>query len=273
MKFDGIIIITDLDGTFFNSKGKVAERNIAAVEYFKKNGGLFTIATGRSPMSPPWLDEIFTPLVNAPAILCNGAFCYDFNKKERIGEIELNYEKAAEISMDVHRDFPDITVRLTLNSGENKLSLEDKIEIIDGKYYITGSQTTKIKGWTRVSFDGDEDSTNSVRARFEKEYSQYFAMMKPCPIIYEFQDIRATKGQALDRLRAHLKKIGIADENAKIYAVGDYENDLDLLAHADIAACPDNAIDRVKKTSQIQLCHCDNGAIADLIERIELELR
>ncbi len=273
MKFDGIMIITDLDGTFFNSKGEIAERNIEAVEYFKQNGGLFTIATGRTPLSPPWLSETFTPLVNAPAILCNGAFCYDFTKKERICEIELNYEKATEISMAVQRDFPEISVRLALKSGEIRMAHDDSIQVIDGKYHITGSQLTRISGWTRVSFDGAEDATNRVRERFEAEYSKYFALMKPCPVIYEFQDINATKGQALDRLRIHLKKNGIVDESIRIYAVGDYENDLDLLAHADIAACPENAIDEVQKLAQIKLCHCDVGAIADLIEHIEIGIR
>ncbi len=269
MKFDGIMIITDLDGTFFNSKSEIAKRNMEAVEYFKENGGLFTIATGRSPFSPAWLSEIFSPLTNAPAILCNGAFCYNFKKAERICEIELNYEKATEIAMAVHRDFPEITVRLSTASGEYSLSREESIEIINGKYCVTGKNPLPIKNWARVSFDGDAESTDRVREHFHEEYSKYFALMKPCPIIYEFQDIRATKGQALDRLRDYLKSSGFIKNDLEIYAVGDYENDLDLLTHADIAACPENAIESVKKISKIQLCHCDDGAIADLIEKIE----
>lgn len=175
------MIITDLYGTFFNSQGNIAERNIEAVEYFKKNGGFFTIATGRSPKSPARLTERFTPLVNAPAILCNGAFCYNFRREERICEIELNYQKSTELAMRVHRDFPEITVRLSIGNVEYSLSQEESIGIVDGKY----------------------------------------------------------------------------------------ENDLDLLTHADIAACPENSIESVKKISKIQLCHCDDGAIADLIEKIE----
>ena len=268
MKFDGIMIITDLDGTFFNSEGCIAKRNIEAVEYFKENGGLFTIATGRSPKSPPWLTERFTSLVNAPAILCNGAFCYNFRAEERICEIELDYQKATELATVVHRDFPEITVRLSMENREYRLSSEESIEVIDGSYCIVGKEPLAIKHWARVSFDGDEESTDRVRERFHDEYSKYFALMKPCPIIYEFQDIRATKGQALDRLRQYLKNNGLIKGEPTIYAVGDYENDLDLLAHADIAACPENAIESVKKLSKIQLCHCDDGAIADLIEKI-----
>lgn len=269
MKFDGIMIITDLDGTFFNSSGEIAEPNIEAVEYFKKNGGLFTIATGRSPKSPAWLTERFTPLVNAPAILCNGAFCYNFRKEERICEIELDYKKATELAMRVHRDFPEITVRLSIGNTEYSLSPEESIEIVESKYCIIGKEPIVIKNWARVSFDGDAESTERVRERFHDEYSKYFALMKPCPIIYEFQDIRATKGQALDRLRVYLKNSGLIKGDLTVYAAGDYENDLDLLAHADIAACPENAIDSVKARSKIQLCHCDDGAIADLIEKIE----
>ena len=45
-KFDGILICTDWDGTLFYNDG-ISTENINAINYFKENGGAFTICSGR----------------------------------------------------------------------------------------------------------------------------------------------------------------------------------------------------------------------------------
>ena len=35
-KFDGIIIASDIDGTFLGKKGRMVPENLEAIEYFKK---------------------------------------------------------------------------------------------------------------------------------------------------------------------------------------------------------------------------------------------
>ena len=54
-----------------------------------------------------------------------------------------------------------------------------------------------------------------------------------------------------------------------MYAAGDYENDLAMLRMANVPCCPSNAIDKVKEICKLQVCKCDDGAIADIIENIE----
>ena len=43
--FSGYIIVSDMDGTLLNSKGKLSDENINAIKYFVNNGGKFTLAT------------------------------------------------------------------------------------------------------------------------------------------------------------------------------------------------------------------------------------
>ena len=38
---------------------------------------------------------------------------------------------------------------------------------------------------------------------------------------------------------------------------------------ADVAVCPENAMDAVKEIANYTLCHCKDGLIADVIEKIE----
>lgn len=57
----------------------------------------------------------------------------------------------------------------------------------------------------------------------------------------------------------------------KVYAVGDYDNDISMIKAADVGVCPSNALDEVKKVADLCLCSNEEGVIADLIEHIEAE--
>lgn len=245
MKFDNILIMSDLDGTFTDSKSQIVPRNIGALRYFTGNGGRFGFATGRLPYYMEHLNASIKGVVNAPCIICNGAALYDYETDETFEVIPLNNDIAAPFVEEIKEKYPMISHRH---------------EWIDGF------------GILRYSFDGTPESVDEIRDIYGKKYEKYFALMKPCNDIYEFQDVNATKGLGIGRLRKHLLSTGKADSNLKIFAVGDYENDLAMLKAADVACCPANAIDEVKAICKIHLCHCDGGAIADLIDKIEKDL-
>ena len=75
------------------------------------------------------------------------------------------------------------------------------------------------------------------------------------------------KGPRIPFIREYFANKGISD--LKIYCVGDYGNDVDMLLAADKAFCPSNAIDEIKSICLPPLCDHDEGAIADLISKIE----
>ena len=71
----------------------------------------------------------------------------------------------------------------------------------------------------------------------------------------------------------YLRQVYSTDEKrATIIAVGDYENDIEMLKAADIAACPDNAMESVRNICDIKLCHHDMGAIAQLINILDTDI-
>ena len=43
-KFEGVFILSDMDGTLLNSKGEIPCENSRAVRYFMENGGMFAVA-------------------------------------------------------------------------------------------------------------------------------------------------------------------------------------------------------------------------------------
>lgn len=48
-KFDGLLLGCDMDGTLLDSRKQISAKNQEAIWYFVKNGGSFSLATGRAP--------------------------------------------------------------------------------------------------------------------------------------------------------------------------------------------------------------------------------
>jgi hydroxymethylpyrimidine pyrophosphatase-like HAD family hydrolase len=69
----------------------------------------------------------------------------------------------------------------------------------------------------------------------------------------------------LQKLKKHLN----GTKKRTVIACGDFENDTEMLKAADVAVAPENALDSVKEVADLVLCHCQEGLIADVIERIE----
>ena len=48
-KFKGYLLCSDCDGTLTYGEEVLSEENVKAIKYFQKEGGIFTLATGRFP--------------------------------------------------------------------------------------------------------------------------------------------------------------------------------------------------------------------------------
>ena len=74
--FSDLLIITDLDGTFFDAEHKEHKGNCDAAKRFIEKGGLFTIATGRPPAVVGDMLPSYKEICNIPMVTCNGSlFC------------------------------------------------------------------------------------------------------------------------------------------------------------------------------------------------------
>ena len=57
-KFDGIILLSDMDGTLLDDQKQISEENQRAIDRFEREGGCFCIATGRPPMTTVDFEEL-----------------------------------------------------------------------------------------------------------------------------------------------------------------------------------------------------------------------
>lgn len=249
---NGLVIVSDMDGTLLNTDGRVPKANLDAINRFKQAGGRFTLASGRYGKALDRLFPKFREYVNAPAILCNGAQLCDVLTGEIIREVKRSAREVMPMLYDLAELFPELEIHPIIKCGDSGKS----IELCE----LSGDDECM-----KVVTGAEPEVLDRVREYFLQNYASDWAESKSCKHLLEFLIPEATKGQTLSHLRNHIKN---TDGECKIIAVGDYENDIDMLLAADIAACPENAVDRVKSISKIRLCHHNDGCIADLINKI-----
>ena len=272
-----ILIVTDLDGTFFGDHGAPIERNLEAVERLKAQGGHFTIATGRTNLNlkHKWSDA--ADLVNAPVVGCNGAMLCDLRTDKMIDGRLMNREHVVELIELMVRDYPDLGARVSVEEGflsspgqrERCPEVDrDLNKVAPAKVFtLPEEEWTTIADWYKVVVRGAIERTDEFRAVAEAKWPGRFVTSKSGAAYLEFQAPNTTKATMLPTLREYVE--GKVGKPVKLYACGDYENDLTMLAAADVAVCPTNALDCVKAIADHCLCHHTEGLIASLIELIE----
>ena len=272
-KFDGVIIVSDIDGTFLGKNARIVPENIEAIEYFKKEGGSFTVATGREHfLVPPSIPNLDT-LCNIPLIACNGAYMYDLQKKQIVLEEFLPEPEISGIVDAAMRHSPDVFMRITC---EGCYLMEKDVSHIHtwlqpwaDRVRLLPYAETPHGNWHKIAWTGTPEELTALRPVIDSHILGGCVSMLACPTILEVQAAKGTKGAMLSRLKTIIGK-----QDATLWAIGDYENDYLMLKMADRCAIPSNAIDKLRTLpGVVEVCSHDEGAIAGLIRHIERGLK
>lgn len=259
-----ILLVSDLDGTLIGKDFIIPERNKQAIARFKQLGGHFSIATGRSAESGRRYIADTAP--TAPCILLNGGMIYDYGKEEVLWSLTLP-DSCVSYIQRIYDRFPGVGIEVygthsirflrTNSYAEAHIAHEhlqytvigfDEIEfpIYKALFAMDASLVKEVANFT--------DTFDHPGARFVSSSGNYLEMLPE----------HANKGTALKEL---IKIMGIDINNC--YAIGDYYNDVELIEAAGHGVMPENAPEELKAQAELIVGHCEQGAVADLIEILE----
>ena len=277
IKFENIYIASDIDGTFLWESAYVSPRNLEKIKYFTGNGGHFAFSTGGNQLDTNEVLPFWRDICNMPCIFCNGSMLYDTEEDKILNpQYILPENKAAEVFHTVREKFSDFAgVRATTPRGF-LFYKEDEVmtRIFTANGYIKISEVMPLadidgKDFFKIVVDAGIKRRNEVHDELAKIYGDIFELTYSAPNLVEIQPKGVSKAFQVNYLKEKIRK---DNPNAQFWCIGDYENDFNMLCAADMAACPSNATDHVKSISKIITCHCRDGAIADLIDKIEESL-
>lgn len=267
--FSGCLLVSDIDGTLVH-EGEIPQRNLRAIEHFIENGGLFSIATGRSvEATRPYM---CSSGANCPAIVFNGAVVYDYAAETPIRNKRLP-ESAKPILTDLIERFPKIGAQI---HDVRHLYLMNRTDATDAHMayeHLTADDITTQEAysrpWTKLLFaclQKDEMARLHEYAATLHPDGCYF--LKTADIYFELTCEGVNKGEGLRFLATHYH---IAPE--RVFAIGDYFNDLEMLQLAGVGAAIENSPDAVKHAADFVAGTCKDGAVADFIEYLENRLK
>jgi Cof subfamily protein (haloacid dehalogenase superfamily) len=259
--FDKVLLLTDLDGTLLDDERRIGNKTRAAVEWFQSEGGLFTAATGR-------LHRFFHPdreklPLNAPAVVSNGCYLYDYELKKGYSMIYVP-ETAYAALRAVHEKFPDVCMEIhsfndTYVIGWNDIS-KRHLEIMEIQPICINDPAESLEPWIKVLFTVPKEQASTLESFLRTNYPEYYYTFST-PNYFELMPPGVNKGDAALRL-ADLLGVNHKD----LYCAGDHLNDISMIRVAALGFAPRNCHPEVRKVADRILPDNNHDAIAALIE-------
>lgn len=262
MKFENCLIASDFDGTFYADDGSVPRVSLDAIRYYLREGGYFTVCTGRVRNGFHRYDPAY---INAPVLLANGACAYDFEKKEYVMMSAIG-EEGVLLIRALCRAFPDMAIELY--SPEHVYALEpDDATIRHFKtqafsYTVIESPEEAELPWCKVML-GAYGRSAEVQA-FVRRFTDDPACLPTTGDVVEIMKKGVNKGSGLLRLadRLHVP-------HERVFAVGDGYNDVDMLRAARYGFVPSNGSAEAFAAADYVVRSNNEGAIAHVIEILD----
>ncbi len=266
--FDGCLLVSDIDGTLL-TKGIIPSRNIEAIDWFRAEGGVFALATGRVALAAKYSYE--KAHANPVVLSSHGGLIYDFNQEKILYHRTLD-EACKSVFFDVIKQFPFLGVEVFsgLNLYEYRTSPGTRFHIAYEDIICAPlPEDITEPTWTKVIFMAEtEEELFSVFKYCQKlsldfcrfvltsntKNARYLEMLPP--------DVN--KGNGLKELK---RLFGAK----RTYGIGDFYNDLELIRDADVGAATAEAPEELKSLADYVTGPCKEGAVADFIEQIALE--
>ena len=261
-KFDGVLLASDFDDTLYGTDLTVSEENCRAISYFIREGGYFTVSTGRA-------HKTFAPYfhlapINAPVVLSNGSCLYDFQADRVIEQTFLPDQVRGDLAQ-MAQAIP--AVGFEAYHGE-EVYLHHPNQITWNHLRRTSATDGVIERpilemplpWSKVILEQERAVLEQVRQYMLERWPSVYELIFSNQVLLELTRRGSNKGGMVLRLAEYL---GVRRD--RIYCVGDNENDIPMLELSAIPFAPSNCAPAVRAWGPRLLRSCNESCIAQII--------
>ncbi|MBE6553912.1 MAG: HAD-IIB family hydrolase [Ruminococcaceae bacterium] len=264
-KFDGYLLLSDFDSTLahtevYEENGErkarkaISRENCEAIRYFQSEGGLFTLATGRQLA---WVGDWKESFVPNTYISClNGAHLCSPDGKEVV------------FSRPMDADFVDLANRIRAACPDLEWVT---FSYLGGTYRVLRGEPITAALFEgrpiyKMVFYAHRAQSDEYAARVAELVGERYLSMRSWINGIEVQLRGTGKGDTVRRLKE------ILGARARItVAVGDYENDIDMVRAADIGYAVANAVPQLRAVADRVTVADKESAIAAIIADLEAD--
>lgn len=265
-KFDGVLLYSDYDDTLYNQHLTVSQENHEAIRYFMKEGGRFSVATGRAKRTfAPQIEREHLEF-NAPVVVSNGAGIYDFAAGEYVLRSQLTHETRAHM-VQLCEQFPELSFEAyheediyVHNPNIVTITHLNRVGVPYQECPIHQMPTP----WMKVLVEQDHPMLVEAQKYLLSHWGEDYEVIFSNPYLLEVTAKGANKGTMV----CHVAKLlGIAPEH--VYCIGDNQNDIPMLEVSAIPFAPANCAQPVKDWGARLVGHTNDHAVAQVIEILD----
>ncbi len=260
----------DLDGTLFNSKSRISDGNLAAVEEARKRGIRIVIASGRPyTVVRHVLKELNLDLTDSYCITLNGA---QIIRCEDGSQLSSSCITGADVRDIAEFVLPRGAFMHTYSTSRgllvSRMNPYSRIELFGGMVSYAEDDFLKLdsgeffyKALVAASGEQVDDIVSSLPA----ELISRFKVIRSLATLLEFLDPDTGKGPALVRLAGLL---GVSSD--EIIAFGDEQNDLDMIEYAGIGVAMANGGEEIRRKADFVTLSNDEDGVAYALKKFAL---
>jgi Cof subfamily protein (haloacid dehalogenase superfamily) len=262
------LIAVDVDGTLLNSQAELSGRAEAALRKAIAQGVLIVLATGKTRNST--LRFIEKLALNAPGIYLQGLMIYDGD-----GTIKWQQTLNAALARQIITFAEDRGFTVVAYNGTRIMvrAVTDLVTDMMVKYHepvpdAVGSLQNILNDIPihKLMILGEPRAIKSLRWNLNLQVGTVGRVVQAgLPQMLEVLPPNCSKGAAL---RILLKELRISPDN--VLAIGDAENDIEMIQLAGIGVAMDHAGQPVKDAADYVVASNDDDGFAEAVERFVL---
>ena len=265
-KFSGCLLASDYDGTLADAQGNITEDVREALRYFIAQGGCFTVCTGRTKQG---FHAFLPDIMNAPVLLANGIMAYDYLKQYTVFCDGIGAADALLVNV-IRNRFPDICIELYSEAFRSyAVHINDRSRGHFSRQDIVWTEIEDVSAaegpFVKIMLSCGEARGREIQRFLDGVIGGYD--LKYIPSEGEYVEIirkGADKGAGMLKLA---QALGVVKD--RVFAVGDGENDIDMLNAASVGFVPENGCAQAKAAGDIIVRSHNNGAVAHVIELLD----
>lgn len=269
-KHDIKMIVLDIDGTIMNNKFQISEKVKNTLNICQQEEIKIVLASGR-------MHHAVTPIsfelgINSPIISYQGSIVREYTPIDN-----TIYQQSIDFSLaiEVIEELRNIEGQLNFFT-EDLLYIEKTSELLTEYTEKRNIKYTKINSFNDLQginpikllfINKNSEKLTEIKDKLRAKFSNELNIFKSTSIFCEIVNKNATKGNAIKFL-ANYWNVNLSE----ILAIGDHENDIEMLKTVGVSVGMGNAIPEVKEITTYITDTVDNDGAAKALEKIVLGL-
>lgn len=259
------MLALDIDGTIMNKQFQISENVKNAISKAQNAGVKVVIATGRMHSATVPIAKALN--ITTPLVTYQGSLIKEYKTSDKtLIHYQIEHNHAVMILDELKNK--QLQANVYLN---DELFVENETPIVKEyaeKRYIPCNKVdsfAKMKDFKPTKIlviDESPDKIGAITDYLEKKYNNILNIERSTPIYCEIVNKKASKGNAL----LYLAKIWGFDPS-EIMAIGDHDNDIDMIKIAGIGIAMGNATEKMKQQANYITSSIDEDGTAKAIDK------